>query len=181
MRKLFLTGMVLFWTASSFAQDPLPVAKYHLDESTWNGTFNEVKDVSGNNLHGTAVNGALTANSTPAIPSINNLGTCGYGSFEHDNNQYVNIADNNILDLNETLTVSAWINPSSGPSSGLFSIFSKDSNFEVHIDSSRRVFGGGKKIMALLELLRAVLLCRLTRGVLLQLGMTFKTLERVYS
>jgi MSHA biogenesis protein MshQ len=140
MRKLFLTGMVLFWTASSFAQDPLPVAKYHLDESTWNGTFNEVKDVSGNNLHGTAVNGALTANSTPAIPSINNLGTCGYGSFEHDNNQYVNIADNNILDLNETLTVSAWINPSSGPSSGLFSIFSKDSNFEVHIDSSRRVF-----------------------------------------
>ncbi|NUW68648.1 DUF6701 domain-containing protein [Vibrio coralliilyticus] len=120
---------------------PDPVALYHLEESTWNGTANEVKDESGNNLHGRAINGALTATSTPALPAIDSLGTCGYGYFEHDNNQYVEVADNNNLDLNKTLTVSAWIYPTSSPNSGgLHSIFSKDTNFEVHMDSNRRIF-----------------------------------------
>ncbi|USD32879.1 MULTISPECIES: DUF6701 domain-containing protein [Vibrio] len=119
---------------------PDPIAKYHLEESTWNGTANEVQDESGNNLHGRAINGALTATSTPALPAIDNMGTCGYGYFEHDSNQYVEVADNNLLDLNKTLTVSAWIYPTSKPNSGLFSIFSKDTNFELHLDSNRRIY-----------------------------------------
>ncbi|NRF65005.1 DUF6701 domain-containing protein [Vibrio coralliilyticus] len=129
--------------ANSCGVDPLPdpVAKYHLEESTWSGTANEVKDESGNNLHGRAINGALTATSTPALPAIDSLGTCGYGYFEHDNNQYVEVADNSLLDIGSRLTVSAWIYPTSSPNSGgLHSIISKDTNFEFHLDSNRRLF-----------------------------------------
>ncbi|NOH55732.1 MSHA biogenesis protein MshQ [Vibrio coralliilyticus] len=129
--------------ANSCGVDPLPnpIAKYHLEESTWNGTANEVKDESGNNLNGRAINGALTATSTPALPTIDSLGTCGYGYFEHDSNQYVEVADNSLLDISNRLTVSAWIYPTSSPNSGgLYSVISKDTNFELHLDSNRRLF-----------------------------------------
>lgn len=119
---------------------PNPVAWYQLEESSWSGAWNEVTDISGNNLHGQARNGALTATSNPALPAINSMGTCGYGYFEHDSNQFVEVSDSNLLDLNKTLTVSAWVYPTSRPNSDLFTIFSKDANYEVHIRPDGHIF-----------------------------------------
>ena len=110
------------------------------EEPTWSNIASEVKDSSGNNLNGRVFGGALTATASPALPSINDSGTCGYGVFEHNNNQYVEIPDNNLLDLSSRLTISAWIYPTSLPSGGLHTIVSKDTNYEFHLDSSGRLY-----------------------------------------
>lgn len=119
---------------------PNAVALYHLEEQIWDGSANEVLDASGNGLHGRAVNGAVTAIATPALPTINNLGTCGYGVFNKSSNQYLEIPDSPLLDLEQTLTVSAWVYPKDYPDSGLMSIVSKDGNYEFHLDSLGRVY-----------------------------------------
>nr|WP_330165116.1 DUF6701 domain-containing protein [Vibrio cidicii] len=119
---------------------PSAVALYHLEEQVWDGSANEVLDASGNALHGSAVNGAVTALVTPALPTLNNLGTCGYGVFDKSSNQYLEIPDSPLLDFEETLTVSAWVYPKDYPNSGLMSIVSKDGNYEFHLDSSGRVY-----------------------------------------
>ncbi|KYN80216.1 MSHA biogenesis protein MshQ [Vibrio cidicii] len=119
---------------------PSAVARYHLEEQVWDGSANEVLDASGNALHGRAVNGAVTALVTPALPTLNNLGTCGYGVFDKSSNQYLEIPDSPLLDFEETLTVSAWVYPKDYPNAGLMSIVSKDGNYEFHLDSSGRVY-----------------------------------------
>ncbi|MFH4665842.1 DUF6701 domain-containing protein [Vibrio cidicii] len=132
---------------------PSAVARYHLEEQVWDGSANEVLDASGNGLHGRAVNGAVTALVTPALPTLNNLGTCGYGVFDKSSNQYLEIPDSPLLDFEETLTVSAWVYPKDYPNSGLMSIVSKDGNYEFHLDSSGRVYwyweiqGGGYDVL----------------------------------
>ncbi|EKO3774553.1 MSHA biogenesis protein MshQ, partial [Vibrio metschnikovii] len=119
---------------------PSAVALYHLEEQVWDGSANEVLDASGNGLHGRAVNGAVTAIATPALPTLNNLGTCGYGVFNKSSNQYLEVPHSQLFNLEETLTVSAWIHPNDYPNSGLMSIVSKDGNYEFHLDSSGRVY-----------------------------------------
>lgn len=104
------------------------------------GRANEVLDASGNSLHGRAVNGAVTAIATPALPTLNNLGTCGYGVFNKSSNQYLEIPDSPLLDFEQTLTISTWVYPKDYPNSGLMSIVSKDGNYEFHLDSSGRVY-----------------------------------------
>lgn len=132
---------------------PSAVALYHLEEQVWDGSANEVLDASGNALHGRAVNGAVTALVTPALPTLNNLGTCGYGVFDKSSNQYLEIPDSPLLDFEETLTVSAWVYPKDYPNSGLMSIVSKDGNYEFHLDNSGRVYwyweiqGGGYDVL----------------------------------
>ncbi|HFG1876086.1 TPA: DUF6701 domain-containing protein [Vibrio cholerae] len=119
---------------------PSAVALYHLEEQVWDGRANEVLDASGNSLHGRAVNGAVTAIATPALPTLNNLGTCGYGVFNKSSNQYLEIPDSPLLDFEQTLTISTWVYPKDYPNSGLMSIVSKDGNYEFHLDSSGRVY-----------------------------------------
>ncbi|MBE4581410.1 DUF6701 domain-containing protein [Vibrio navarrensis] len=120
---------------------PSAVALYHLEEQVWDGSANEVLDASGNALHGRAVNGAVTALVTPALPTLNNLGTCGYGEFVANQNQYVEVAHDSQLSLSNQLTVSAWVYPTSRPASGsLYTIVSKDTNYEFHLDSAGHVF-----------------------------------------
>ncbi|WP_119564877.1 DUF6701 domain-containing protein [Vibrio cholerae] len=132
---------------------PSAVALYHLEEQVWDGSANEVLDASGNGLHGRAVNGAVTAIATPALPTLNNLGTCGYGVFNKSSNQYLEVPHSQLFNLEETLTVSAWIHPNDYPNSGLMSIVSKDGNYEFHLDSSGRVYwyweiqGGGYDVL----------------------------------
>ncbi|KJY82052.1 hypothetical protein TW81_15305 [Vibrio galatheae] len=127
--------------ACNSADLPEPVALYHLEES-WTGANGEVKDSSGNGLHGRAYNGASTepASSNSALPAIDMMGTCGYGSFVNSQDQYVEITDNSLLDMDGSFTVSAWIYPKSLPDSDLFSIVSKDSNFEFHLNSDGKIF-----------------------------------------
>ncbi|MEM7126668.1 MAG: putative Ig domain-containing protein [Chloroflexota bacterium] len=55
------------------------VGQWRMDESIWNGTTSEVIDSSGNGYNGTAVNGASTDSTIPAIAG--DPGTCGYGIF----------------------------------------------------------------------------------------------------
>ncbi|KGK09303.1 DUF6701 domain-containing protein [Vibrio navarrensis] len=120
---------------------PSAVALYHLEEQVWDGSASEVLDVSGNGLHGRTVNGAVTAIATPALPTLNNLGTCGYGVFNKSSNQYLEVPHSQLFNLEETLTVSAWIHPNDYPTGNdLMSIVSKDGNYEFHLDSSGRVF-----------------------------------------
>lgn len=119
---------------------PSAIALYHLEEQVWDGRANQVLDASGNGLHGRAFNGAVTAIATPALPTLNNLGTCGYGVFNKSSNQYLEIPDSPLLDFEQTFTISTWVYPKDYPNSGLMSIVSKDGNYEFHLDSSGRVY-----------------------------------------
>lgn len=119
---------------------PAPVAKFHLEDS-WSGNNGEVKDVSGNNHHGTAINSATTAVDLPAWPNdANRFGTCGYGSFSRSSNQYVEVPHSLPLSMSEEVSVSAWIYPKSYPSSDLASIVTKDTNYEFHLTSSGYIY-----------------------------------------
>ena len=133
------------WAAITFAlrrfvPPSLPAERlsFSFEESAWNGTAGEVVDDSANGLDGTAAGGATTANTTPAITT--NPGSCRYGVFDGPNTgTYVQVADSAALDLTNELTVAAWVYLRSTPSE-LYTIVSKDTNFEYHIDSQRRVY-----------------------------------------
>ncbi|RHW76904.1 LamG domain-containing protein [Colwellia sp. RSH04] len=112
------------------------IAEWRMDELLWNGSAGEVLDEI-NALHGQALGGALTSNSDPA--RAGNPGTCGFGTFDGVND-YVQIADNDLLDLSEALSVSTWIYPESIPGSGLKSIVSKDTNYEFHLNPQGEIF-----------------------------------------
>jgi MSHA biogenesis protein MshQ len=111
-----------------------PLLSWSLDESSWAGTAGEVLDASGNALHGTVLNGAATASTTPALSQVNAQGTCGYGSFNATASQYVQRADSNLLDLQGSFTIGLWVKPRTLPASGLMSILSKDENYEFHLN-----------------------------------------------
>lgn len=113
-----------------------PVLSWWMNESAWNGSANEVLDSSGNNLHGRAFGGAVTSNATPALAAdANGYGTCRYGQFSSGPRQYLETADNNLLDMSGSFTIGIWVRPSSR-SSELMSIVSKDNNYEFHINSN---------------------------------------------
>ncbi|MDD4854648.1 MAG: Calx-beta domain-containing protein, partial [Sulfuricurvum sp.] len=85
------------------------IADYHLDECVWNGTSGEVKDSSGNNLNGTAFNGATTFS-----PGEN--GFYRDGNFTNSTD-YVDLGHPD-LGLGNALTVMGWINWQIPPSTG---------------------------------------------------------------
>ena len=116
----------------------LPVAQYQFEE-LWNGTAGEVKDSSGNGLHGQAISGANSSNATPPDSAISgDPGTCRFGDFD-GSNEYVSIPDNALLDISSELTVAVWIYPRALPSSGLDTILSKDENYEFHLTTSGQI------------------------------------------
>ena len=123
---------------------PQPVLHWSMDQASWNGTAGEIVDLSGNGLHGAAVNGANTANVTPALAG--SPGTCRYGSFDGVND-YAQVADNALLDITDELTVMMWLRPTAYPTGGnLKSFVSKDNNYEAHLNSAGQVYwwwGGG--------------------------------------
>ncbi len=79
------------------------LVEWHFDESGWSGTSGEVVDSQGT-LNATAVNGANTGGSNPAIAG--DPGTCRYGSFD-GTDDYVDLSG--LPDLSGSFTVSAWI------------------------------------------------------------------------
>jgi MSHA biogenesis protein MshQ len=130
------------WTAITFAlrryvpPPPTQRLSFSFEEASWNGAAGQVVDDSTFGLNGRAFGSATTANTTPAVST--NPGTCRYGSFDGVDD-YVEVADNAMLDITTELTVAAWIYMRTTPSE-LHTIVSKDTNFEYHIDSNRRVY-----------------------------------------
>jgi MSHA biogenesis protein MshQ len=116
-----------------------PLLSWSLDEAMWSGASGVVKDSTPNGLDGTALNGAVTANTGPALPEVNAMGTCGYGSFSSSASQYVQRADNNLLDLQGSFTIGLWVKPRRLPSSGLMTLVSKDENYEFHLNPNGTV------------------------------------------
>ncbi|HFG1638559.1 TPA: DUF6701 domain-containing protein [Vibrio cholerae] len=137
-----VTGSCLPSSNPLNACSPAPIAVYQLDEAQWNGQVGQVKNSVSDTLHGRAINGATTNNTAPALPvDLNNMGTCGYGVFIGNQNQYVDIPHNQQLSFSERLTISAWVYPVSRPTGdGLHTIVAKDDNYEFHLDSQGRVY-----------------------------------------
>jgi MSHA biogenesis protein MshQ len=136
------------WVAITFALRPPPVVvetiSFSFEQPSWNGTAGEVTEDGGLGLDGVAAGGATTANATPALSA--NPGTCRYGVFDGVDD-YVQVADDPALDIASELTVAAWIYMRTTPPE-LYTIVSKDTNYEYHIDSQRRLYwwwndGGG--------------------------------------
>jgi hypothetical protein len=90
------------------------IASYRMDESVWTGASGQVLDSSGRGHHATAVNGAVTANATPAIPG--SPGTCGYGQFD-GSDDYVALPAS-FPNLVSDFTITAWINTTNNAKSG---------------------------------------------------------------
>ncbi len=119
------TESISFITFSeAFVADFSNRAYYRLDETLWSDVTDEALDSSNYDLHGTPDGGADTS---PAQ-------VC-YGADLDGSNQIVAVPDNALLDIEEELTVTAWINPRSYGSE-LKTIVSKDENFEFHLTSS---------------------------------------------
>jgi len=93
-------------TCTGAATPALPIADWRLEETGWNGTVGEVKDNSGNGLHGIAVNGATTAGTTPA--RAGSPGTCGYGAFRRAARQHVRAAYDSRLNPAGSFSVAFW-------------------------------------------------------------------------
>ena len=109
---------------------PASVGEWRMDEFSWNGTAGEVIDSGANGLNGVAVAGA--------VPNTGYL--CNAASL-NGTTQYVEIADNALLDISGELTVTAWIDPNTLPTGGnLKTIVSKDTNYEFHLTSAGEVY-----------------------------------------
>ncbi|HEX7025840.1 MAG TPA: LamG domain-containing protein [Gammaproteobacteria bacterium] len=113
----------------------ISVAYYDMEELAWDGTAGEVADGSGNGLNGQSNNGAFTDNTNPAIAG--DPGTCRYGVFDGADD-YLEVADNALLDIGSELTVATWVKVDALPPA-LTTIVSKDENFEFHLTDTGQV------------------------------------------
>jgi MSHA biogenesis protein MshQ len=57
------------------------LGEYRLEETTWNGLANEVKDASGNSRHGQMIGSPLPSPASTSPARSGNPGTCGYASL----------------------------------------------------------------------------------------------------
>ncbi|MBU0732028.1 LamG domain-containing protein [Patescibacteria group bacterium] len=79
------------------------VGQWHMNEGSWTGAADEVKDSSGFSHNGTAQNGA----------SITTSGVFDNGGSFDGNNDFVSVADNYYLDMVNTGSVELWFKTSS--------------------------------------------------------------------
>jgi MSHA biogenesis protein MshQ len=86
---------------------PPLLAEYRMDEALWNGTANDVADISGNGNNARAFNGASTVGTSPAITG--NPGTCNYGVFDNGGTITQGYVQTPLPDLTTDFTVTAWI------------------------------------------------------------------------
>lgn len=123
-------------------QPPSPLLNWKLNDGPWDGSAGEISDSSGNGLNGRSYNGVSyqPADSGSAIVTdVNGSGTCGYGYFQQNSQQYIEITDQPELDLEDEFTIGVWVKPTQYPSSGLMTILSKDENYEFHILPDGRI------------------------------------------
>lgn len=117
-----------------------PLLLMHLDQKE-SGLF---QDSSGNGFYGTPENSVVTQsnNPEPAWPVDSDaMGTCSYAIFSRRAGQSIRINDDDRLDLENNLTLSSWVYPTSLPGSGgLHTILSKDTNYEYHLKPDGNVY-----------------------------------------
>jgi len=83
------------------------VGFWHMDEPQWTGATGEVRDETGVN-HGTAYGGATTTSDAK-------YGRAGYFDGEDD---YVEVPDNDSLNITDELTIEAWVKPNGANEDG---------------------------------------------------------------
>jgi len=106
-----------FTTGQPYIIGPPPLlAEYRMDEAFWNGTVNEVADVSGNANNAQAFNGASTIGTTPAISG--NPGTCNYGVFDNGGTITQGYVQTPLPNLTTDFTVTAWIRTTNNATAG---------------------------------------------------------------
>jgi MSHA biogenesis protein MshQ len=103
------------------------IAQFSMDESPWSDSVEQVIDTTGN-YNAQAVNGATTDDAAPALTG--NPGTCGYGEFD-GNNDYIELP-NSFENLQDSFTITAWINPKN-----------LDSGSRIFIDDEKNQRGFG--------------------------------------
>ena len=114
------------------------VVEYRFEELSWNGTLGEVYNEIGTGMNGTALGGANTSNAIPPDAAITgDPGTCRFGQYDGANT-YVEVVDDNRLDMTEAVTVTTWVHPLAYKSS-LMTILSKDENYEFHLNNNGTV------------------------------------------
>jgi hypothetical protein len=86
-----------------------------LEQGAWSGAANEVVDSGPAVVHGRAVNGAQTANASPALSG--NPGTCRYGVFDGIND-YLDFGSPAALTFTNKITVMAWVRWGISPAAG---------------------------------------------------------------
>lgn len=90
--------------SSAYSSDSNTVLLLHMNESSWNGTTNEVIDSSSYGNHGTAQNGATTT----ADGKFSRAGTFNGGDGVMAD--YVNVADDDSLEIGTgDFTIEAWV------------------------------------------------------------------------
>ncbi len=105
-RRVVAVLMMLFAVVADRAE-AADVAQWRFEELSWSGAAGEVVDGSGNGHDGTAVGGATTADTAPAL--VGNPGTCRYGSFSQAGEQHVTVAHDSTLNPSGSFALSMWV------------------------------------------------------------------------
>jgi MSHA biogenesis protein MshQ len=95
---------------------PVPIAQYHMDESSWSGVAGQVVDSSGSGYNAQSFNNANTDIATPAIAS--SPGTCRYGVFDNGTTITAGYVQTPLPDMTTNFTVTAWIRTTNNTFSG---------------------------------------------------------------
>lgn len=132
-------GVLLFSVLLLFQAANSEEVTYHFDEELWTGAVAEILDDSSNNYHATAVDGPVTAETTPAITG--NPGTCGYGLFDGVDDYVALPAGYPSITTNFSIT--AWIRTTNNTRSGQ-RIFIYDTNNSKKFGFSLGDGGTGK-------------------------------------
>jgi MSHA biogenesis protein MshQ len=105
---------------------PQPLATYHMDEASWNGTANEVTDSSGNGYNAQSFNSSATDGATSAIAG--SPGTCRYGVFDNGTTITSGYIQTPLPNLATDFTVTAWVRTTNNAATGQRILIDDQSN-----------------------------------------------------
>ncbi|NRB38478.1 MAG: LamG domain-containing protein [Pseudomonadales bacterium] len=118
------TAATDFGSFCVFSTAPVLIAEYRMETTGWNGTQGEIIDSGANNLHGMTGGNTFSSISNPEPALSGDPGSCRYANFDRDDD-YISIADNDLLDFTDELSITAWIRPTAAGSSSFGVIVSK--------------------------------------------------------
>lgn len=94
---------------------PAPRSYWAMEQTSWTGAAGQVIDSGAAGVNGQAVNGAQTANISPAL--VGNPGTCRYGTFDGVND-HLAMGSPTALSFTNQITVMAWVRWNISPGAG---------------------------------------------------------------